>query len=752
MEKSKKIRSIVAGCLAAVTLATAGLAVATDGFKSFKKNDNIQMELPEENNGGTVIGESTGNGVKVMSAKIAKEDYVANGISPLAETAYTLTATVLPADTTNKKVDWSIAFKNASSTWASGKTVTDYVTVTPSADGALTAVVACLQPFGEQIKVTVTSQDNAEAKAEVSVDYVKRLTGAGLSIGGNNTVVCSESGTSYIDTDSNANKVQLAVSWTTDSEGNIVPDEYDKFDLRFCSVSEGASYARLFYKFRVVDHVGADGKTIAERVNSNERRYDISGVELVTEGNANATEYTVGGTYLFTGYAKGYGADETAESNLSCSVRNLETIRLDLSGETDGVDKRTYWRSNSSSAGAHHQNQINSVFFAIDKKVLEKYGYTLQRIKAEWWEYKTRPAIVIDDQRIYNELFKWNGVEISEDYDRTRGWILHNSDYYYMNPLSRYQWSWNAQIQDNPNNVVTSEDIDTLLPLLFYTGGVDVNDYVLLPETLQTYFETYNKSYVNGHLQFNNKDYSADLFDDSVDEGRTRGYNLREFDISNPDDFWDIHSYDDTHNWWDKLWDYGFGSITTDDSYRDIKPIEMVTPELMAQSDLANTLFINPDDVETFMDYYNSVKDDCEVFLFRYAVTDYWAEDLSVFEINSGEYGTHHDGVGELRQGTQFFDFDILEFTFNKEGVYTVIPVVSSPIDHISGYTPSVEPDDLDWWKILLAVLALIVLLIIFMPILPYVIKAIVWVILLPFKLIGWIFKSISDAVKKRKQ
>ena len=78
--------------------------------------------------------------------------------------------------------------------------------------------------------------------------------------------------------------------------------------------------------------------------------------------------------------------------------------------------------------------------------------------------------------------------------------------------------------------------------------------------------------------------------------------------------------------------------------------------------------------------------------------------------------------------------------------------MVSSPVDHISGYTPSVEPDDLDWWKILLAVLALIVLLIIFMPILPYVIKAIVWVILLPFKLIGWIFKSISNAVKKRKQ
>ena len=557
-----------------------------------------------------------------------------------------------------------------------------------------------------------------------------------------------------IDTDSPANKVQLAVKWTTDKDGNVIPSEYEKFNLQFCSVSEGASYARLFYKFKVVDRKGADGKTIAERVNSNARRYDISGVELVTEGDSNATEYTVGGTYTFSGYVKGYGADENAESNLTCEVRNLETIRLDLSGATDGVDKRTYWRSNSSSAGAHHQNQINSVFFAIDKNVLEKYGYTLQRIKAEWWEYKTRPAIVIDDLSIYNSLSAWSGVKISENYDRSRNWLLHNADYTFIGgsggSTSIYQWSWNADLHTGVNSSF-SDDIDTLLPLLFYTGGVDVNNYTLLPETMQNYFEFYKKSYEKGHLQFNNKDYSADLFEDSVDNGRTRGYNLREFDISNPDDYWDIRSYDDTHNWWDKLWDYGFGSIVTNDSYRDIKPIEMVTPELMSSSDLANTLFINPDDVNTFKDYYNSVKNKCEVFIFRYAVTDYWAEDLTVFEINNGEYGTHHDGVGELRQGTQFFDFDILEFTFNKEGVYTVIPVVSSPIDHISGYTPSIEPQSWDWWKILLGVLALILLVVCMAPVLPYIIQFVVWIILLPFKIIGAIIKGISGAVKKRK-
>ena len=61
---------------------------------------------PEENNGGAVVGESTGNGVKVMSTKIAKEDYAANGISPLAETAYTLTATITPSNATIQDVDW----------------------------------------------------------------------------------------------------------------------------------------------------------------------------------------------------------------------------------------------------------------------------------------------------------------------------------------------------------------------------------------------------------------------------------------------------------------------------------------------------------------------------------------------------------------------------------------------------------------------------------------------------------------------
>ena len=97
-----------------------------------------------------------------------------------ASESITLSATVSPETADNKSVDWSVAFVNPSSSWASGKTVTDYVTVTPTSDGALTATVNCLKAFGEQIKITVTSRVNPEAKAECTLDYARRILDTAL--------------------------------------------------------------------------------------------------------------------------------------------------------------------------------------------------------------------------------------------------------------------------------------------------------------------------------------------------------------------------------------------------------------------------------------------------------------------------------------------------------------------------------------------------------------------------------------------
>lgn len=144
------------------------------------KMPGIEVSVPEEVGSGVILNKPENHGIEMVSAKIAREEYAEYGISPMAENAYTLTATVLPENASNKAVDWSVEFVDPSSEWATGKTVTDYVTVTPTSDGALTATVSNLGEFGEQIKVTVTSRDNSAAYASCTVDYAKRIKSAYL--------------------------------------------------------------------------------------------------------------------------------------------------------------------------------------------------------------------------------------------------------------------------------------------------------------------------------------------------------------------------------------------------------------------------------------------------------------------------------------------------------------------------------------------------------------------------------------------
>lgn len=187
-KKSKILNGVLGGLLALVVAGgVAFVGVLSNGFKNW---DNIKPPAQEEPNtpeddttkGEASIKDGESAGIRLMAAKIPVAEYEAYGVSVQAETAYAVTATVYPADAANQKVDWSVSFANASSTWASGKKVTDYVTVTPSSDGALTAVIQNVAAFGEQIIVKTTSRDNAEAYATLNVEYLQRTTGYTLTL------------------------------------------------------------------------------------------------------------------------------------------------------------------------------------------------------------------------------------------------------------------------------------------------------------------------------------------------------------------------------------------------------------------------------------------------------------------------------------------------------------------------------------------------------------------------------------------
>lgn len=200
MSKKQKNTGVKALCsvLIVLLLATIGIAIPSKGFtdwSKFKKNPQVEQPVKpgEEQKPGTddvVIEQIEASGI-LLSAAIASAD----------ETGVTqrFTATITPSDATNQQVNWSVAFKNAGSEWANGKNISDYVTVTPTSDGSLYADVTCKAAFGEQIILTVTSRDNAEAKATATVDYRKKVIACEIKLNGSDSDVVdfSLAGTSY---------------------------------------------------------------------------------------------------------------------------------------------------------------------------------------------------------------------------------------------------------------------------------------------------------------------------------------------------------------------------------------------------------------------------------------------------------------------------------------------------------------------------------------------------------------------------
>lgn len=172
---TKTIKRVIAGVSALAIIAGAAVGGWAINEYVIKDNQFTITDQAYDSDGGMLVGEAEGNGIKLMSAKIAAADYAEYGVSAQAENAFVLTATITPDDSYDKTVDWTVRWQNASSSWAKGKTVTDYVTVTPTSDGALSASVACLQDFGEKIEVVCTSRANENASATCVCDYAKRV-------------------------------------------------------------------------------------------------------------------------------------------------------------------------------------------------------------------------------------------------------------------------------------------------------------------------------------------------------------------------------------------------------------------------------------------------------------------------------------------------------------------------------------------------------------------------------------------------
>ena len=174
-------------------------------------------------------------------------------------------------------------------------------------------------------------------------------------------------------------------------------------------------------------------------------------------------------------------------------------------------------------------------------------------------------------------------------------------------------------------------------------------------------------------------------------------------------------------------------------------------------------LYIDESDYDEFKDYFDKATASNEtVYLFRYYQSDYTCYEVAEYQRGEGTWtllGTQFgyefvDSNAYLMQMWVQLDFDIIDLTFTKNGVDTIIPVVMSPMDIAAdGDAPVITTkNDLKWWQILLAVLALILIIWLLFKFAPVIVYAVGKVIALPFKAIGALFKSKPKERKENKE
>lgn len=506
----------------------------------------------------------------------------------------------------------------------------------------------------------------------------------------------------------NLNRVQLSTDGSSYNKYRVtILDNTDDFTV---------------YKLKV-----EDAASIGAAVNAEQRTYHVSGIELTT--TTGLTDYAISSIYKYTGTP---ALEEGTESTLSCTVEQQDTVII-----TGLEDRQTVYRTDMDNQNMQSHNQINSVYFSVDNYFINTYG-KLQQIEAEWWEYRTTPIVVTNNEDMYNSLMIYTNMYSEEnpapairndEYWGVGDWKSTSTGGY--GPLRRYNWTFNIEnyVSENGNGVQSFGLLNNLYWILNTDQwGVDLDNYVISQEKLAARrFDFEQSQRAHFSEEDNGYSYCLELFNEEVGEGRTAGYNRKIFDSTNPDDMIDFKEYDPNYRGWDAFknifgWEDDFDEVLT-----DVSPIVLIDSSNSeyylsgSNEEIADKMLIAVEDVPSFKQYVQtSISNDGTVVLFRFANTEYYS---NVAHGYSPEDGWIED-IAFTAEENVFLNFDIMTLGFYDGYEYTVIPVVSSPIDIVSDIVGPVFPDllpTLDGWGIMdyiyfavMVIVAVIVLVVLY--------------------------------------
>lgn len=494
-----------------------------------------------------------------------------------------------------------------------------------------------------------------------------------------------------------AHTVNMAVAYDAAGE----PSDYDNLALTFLDETEN----HRFLKFKLTDGAGAYARAKAyAQAHGGERRYDVAGVQLWFAGDQNATDSKAGKdisyTFRCTGYAAGCGVDPEAASTYECNAEKLETVELSVNSTVYRMER---------DRGVY--SQLDTVYFSVPKYCFEMYG-KLQRIKAEWYEYFTRPIFVIKDKELEKDLtailgnrppkeFNINNYEsFMEEMILLRTHDPNPPDYPIQENIPKDMLLTEFSFM-GVNYIFGVEDISSYDPRkdLVSQGGVDSN-------RLYQYMENYNSSFHDGRLKIKEKEISADLFYTDIPESRKvdnergkvqYGYSYYDFDADT--DLQTLVSWQDGNpSFWDNWLTYGFFNTILNripqEEGRTVSPIEIIDDEKLSgtNEEISKRLLIDISSVEKIKEAYESEKGQKEVVLFHFATSDYYVSDIFATGNGGGRFYVANESV--------FLNFDIIQLTFKRGDKLKVIPIVANPIDVIAPIVPSYSHNTrgIPWW------------------------------------------------------
>lgn len=533
------------------------------------------------------------------------------------------------------------------------------------------------------IDYTVYKKDVEDKNAKIiqflefAYDYNGRQDDYGLYL-----YIYNPTGEDIVKT-SEYNTVQL---YTKNSAGGV--SSFGKCKLICVSYSTEEEYKYLFYKFKIDLPTG-----FLSSLSQAQRHYRIVDLELQYLDEANPRMSKIANEYLCNGFQPYRGQNPKSDhSNYYCISETIETISIDIHPAT--------WKTISSDKGANYQYEVSSVYFAIPNYYLEKYGNMadpefrgLEEVHGEYYEYKIN-GLITDSSVLYYEAENYLGELVEYDsygegvgnhmyaFDRSIPFYFASYDQHLAAPYKVK--GYNHRFNDSYH---IFDDVYGLHNVFHYTGSYF--------EEIST-DELYNSIYSMGSSLYSYK---------FVDQGYIYGWNDYKIKSSDKELNSQIASYASNHNDF-VTWLSGNGKLNEDKGgYSPIFPIVMIEDEDVdakySDEAIGENLFICEGDVDGLQDFYKeAIKDDRTTYLMRFAVRDYYFDQVDVYQYDfdssfEDKTGDKFDGEHYFFEKTIFHNFDILDFTFkNAEGEFTKVPVSSKPISIVGNVSTNVPNDN----------------------------------------------------------